>query len=63
MAVGEMKQANVLVSSGNKPAFSSSNTSIASVDENGIISANDVGKAYIYAKEDGVKGRIRVNVK
>lgn len=63
MAVGETKQANVSVSSGNKPAFSSSNTSVASVDENGRIVANDVGKAYIYAKEDGVKSRMRVTVK
>ena len=63
LAKGETRKANVSVSSGNKPTFSSSNTSIASVDEQGVISANEPGKAYIYAKEDGVKSRMRVIVK
>lgn len=63
MAVGEKKKVSVAVSSGNQPVFSSSNTSIASVDENGVVSANDTGKAYIYAKEDGTKSRMRVTVK
>lgn len=63
MARGETRKVNVTVSSGNKPVFSSSNTSIASVDEQGNISANDAGKAYIYAKEDGVKSRMQVIVK
>ncbi len=62
MAKGEVRKVNVSVSSGNKPVFSSSNSSIASVDENGVISANEPGKAYIYAKEDGVKSRQRVIV-
>ena len=63
MAVGEKKKVSVAVSSGNQPVFSSSNTSIASVDENGVVSANDTGKAFIYAKEDGTKSRMRVTVK
>ncbi len=63
MAVGEQKMVKVTVSSGNIPIFSSSNTCIATVDENGKISANDTGKAYIYASEDGVKSRMRVIVK
>ncbi len=63
MAVGEKRKVNVSVSSGNKPVFSSSNTSIAAVDETGAITAKEVGKAYIYAKEDGVKARVRVIVK
>lgn len=63
LAVGEKKKADVSVSSGNKPAFSSSNDSVVSVDDNGVISANEVGKAYVYAKEDGAKGRMRVVVK
>lgn len=63
MSVGEERKINVAVSSGNQPAFSSSNTSIASVDEHGVVSANDTGKAYIYAKEDGSKSRMRVIVK
>lgn len=63
LAVGQKKSIKVSVSSGNKPIFSSSNTCIATVNENGIITANDVGKAYIYASEDGVKSRMRVIVK
>lgn len=63
MAVGEEKTVKVSVSSGNKPTFSSSNTCIAAVDEDGKIYAKDIGKAYIYASEDGVKSRIRVIVK
>lgn len=63
MTKGETRKVNVLVSSGNKPLFSSSNTSIASVDEEGVITANELGKAYIYAKEDGVKSRLQVIVK
>lgn len=63
MAKGETRKVSVSVSSGNKPVFSSSNDSIASVDEQGNISANDTGKAYIYAKEDGVKSRMQVIVK
>lgn len=63
LSVGEIRKVKVLVSSGNKPVFSSSNASIASVNENGIISANEPGKAYIYASEDGVKSRMRVVVK
>ena len=63
MAAGEERKVNVAVSSGNQPTFSSSNTSIASVDEDGVVSAHDTGKAYIYAKEDGTKSRMRVIVK
>lgn len=56
-------QTKVTVSSGNKPVYSSSNTNIATVDENGKIHAKEAGKAYIYAKEDGVKARMTVIVK
>ena len=63
MKKGERKTVKVTVSSGNKPVFSSSNTCIATVDENGQISAHDAGKAYIYASEDGVKSRMRIIVK
>ncbi len=63
LAPGKKKTVKVSVSSGNKPVFSSSNTCIATVDENGTILAHDVGKAYIYASEDGVKSRMRVIVK
>lgn len=63
LAVGKKKTVKVAVSSGNKPVFSSSNTCVATVNENGLITANDVGKAYIYAAEDGVKSRMRIIVK
>ena len=63
LTAGKKKIVNVSVSSGNKPTFSSSNTCIATVDENGTIYGHDAGKAYIYASEDGVKSRIRVTVK
>lgn len=63
IAVGETKKLRVTVSSGNKPTFSSSNTNVVSVDENGRIYGKSPGKAYVYAKEDGAKERIRVIVK
>lgn len=63
LAVGKKKTVKVSVSSGNKPVFSSSNTCIATIDAHGVVTANDVGKAYIYAAEDGVKARMRVIVK
>lgn len=62
LAVGAKKHIKALVSSGNQPVYSSSNTCIASVDENGTVFAHDAGKAYIYASEDGVKSRMRVIV-
>lgn len=63
LAVGKKKTVKVSVSSGNKPVFSSSNTCVATVNENGLVTAHDVGKAYIYAAEDGVKSRMRIIVK
>lgn len=63
LAIGEEYQAAVTVSSGNKPEYSSSNTNVASVDQNGKIHARAKGRAYIYAKEDGTKERMTVTVK
>ncbi|NBH13759.1 hypothetical protein D3Z36_06100 [Lachnospiraceae bacterium] len=63
LTVGKKKTVKVSVSSGNKPVFSSSNTCIATVDEHGTVLAHEKGKAYIYAKEDGVKSRMRIIVK
>ena len=63
LQVKETYQTKVTVSSKNKPVYSSSNTTIASVNENGVIHAKAVGKAYIYAKEDGTKERMTVIVK
>ncbi len=61
--VKEKYRAKATVSSKNKPVYSSSNTSVATVDENGVIYAKAVGKAFIYAKEDGTKERLTVFVK
>mgnify|MGYP004587176645 FL=1 len=63
LAVGETKKLRVTVSSGNKPTYSSSNSDIVSVDENGKIYGKYAGHAYIYAKEDGSKARIYITVK
>lgn len=63
LAAGESYQTKATVSSGNKPEYSCSNTNVATVDENGNISAKCTGKAYIYAKEDGTKERVTVIVK
>ena len=63
LAIGQTYQVKATVSSGNKPEYSSSNTNVSTVDENGKISAKGTGKAYIYAKEDGTKERITVIVK
>jgi uncharacterized protein YjdB len=53
----------VTVSSGNTPEYTSSNVSVATVDENGLITAKSAGKATIYAKEDGTKESMKVVVK
>jgi uncharacterized protein YjdB len=50
------------VSSGNTPIWSSSNTNIAIVDSSGSITALAKGRAYIYAKEDGISARCVVYV-
>ncbi len=63
IAAGESRKLQVTVSSGNKPAFSSSNTSIVTVEEDGTIHAKRSGKAYVYAKEDGAKEKIQIMVK
>lgn len=63
LAVGQSKIVTATVSSGNAPTFSSSNTSVATVDEYGTVTAAGTGKAYIYAVEDGVKAKLTVTVK
>lgn len=50
------------VSSGNQPVFSSGSPSIASVSEDGTITALQAGTAYIYAKEDGISVKCKVKV-
>lgn len=63
LSPGDVCQAKAVVSSGNKPVYSSSNPSIVTVDENGTIHAKETGKAFVYAKEDGTKARMTVVVK
>lgn len=60
---GETASAKATVSSGNLPEYSSSNTNVAAVNEQGKITAKSPGRAYIYAKEDGTKERMTVYVK
>lgn len=50
------------VSSGITPEWSSSNGNVVTVDKNGKITAHQKGKAYIYAKEDGVKVKCKITV-
>lgn len=59
---GKQYQLQTKVSSGNKPEYSSGNTSVAIVDRNGKVKATGKGKTYIYVKEDGTKVKCRVIV-
>lgn len=52
---GETFQFKATVSSGLKPTWSVSNINILSVTSNGLLSARQKGKAYLYACEDGTK--------
>lgn len=63
LSKGQKKQVKATVSSGNAPAFSSSNANVATVDENGVVTATGKGKAYITVSEDGVKVKLTVVVK
>lgn len=63
----QMKKGNsctikATVSSGNPVEWSSSNSEVATINSHGIIVAKKKGKAYVYAKEDGVKARCVVKV-
>lgn len=50
------------VSSGNKPIWKSSKSSVASVDSNGRVTAKKKGSCYIYATEDGTKESCHIQV-
>lgn len=63
LTVGSTHTLSAKVSSGNAPQWSTSNMNIVDVDENGTITARQKGRAYIYAREDGVKASCIVNVK
>lgn len=62
IGVGKSYTLRADVSSNVKPTWSSSNINIVEVDENGVVHARQKGKAYIYAKEDGVKKSCIVTV-
>lgn len=59
---GQSTVLKVRVSSGNKPVFSSSKTSVASVDADGRVTARKKGTCIIYIKEDGTKESCPVTV-
>lgn len=63
LTVGDTHTLSAKVSSGNTPQWSTSNMNIATVDENGTITARQKGRAFIYAREDGIKASCIVNVK
>lgn len=63
LSCGQRTKVETSVSSGNEPVYSSSNTGVATVDEDGTITAVSKGKAYIYAVEDGSKAKLMVTVK
>lgn len=62
LKAGEKSTLTAVVSSGNKPVWSSSNTNIVTVSSKGEIKAIAKGKAYVYATEDGTKTRCTVTV-
>lgn len=62
MTVGETRALTAVVSSGNVPEWSTSNSNVLSVDQNGNITALKKGRAYVYAREDGIKTSCSVTV-
>lgn len=62
LAVGETRTLSATVSSGNLPEWSTSNSNVLSVDQNGSITALKKGRAYVYAREDGIKTSCAVTV-
>lgn len=59
---GSSAKITASISSNNIPAWSSSNTSIVTINSYGEITALQKGKAYIYATEDGTKARCTIYV-
>ena len=63
LTTGAKYTISAVVTSKNTPEWSSSNTDIVSVDSYGRIQARKKGRAYVYAREDGVKARCTVIVR
>lgn len=59
---GEKAILKAEVSSGNRPAWSSSNPQKATVNSYGEITAIEKGTAYVYASEDGTKKRCKIYI-
>ncbi len=62
LKTGDTYRLTASVSSGCTPEWSTSNLNVVTVDENGQITARQKGRAYIYAREDGVKASCIVTV-
>lgn len=62
MTAGSTYTLSATVSSGNAPEWSTSNSNVLSVDQNGNITALKKGRAYVYAREDGIKTSCAVTV-
>lgn len=62
LTVGETRTLSARVSSGNTPEWTTSNTNVVNVDANGNITALKKGRAYVYAREDGIKTSCIVTV-
>lgn len=63
MEKGSVRKLTATISSGNKPKFSSSKSSVAKVDSSGNIQAVNSGVAIISVKVDGEIEKCTVNVK
>ncbi len=63
LTIGGKYTLSAVVTSRNTPEWFSSNPDVVSVDDRGRIVARRKGRAYIYAREDGVKARCTVTVK
>ncbi len=63
MTAGSTYMLSATVSSGNAPEWSTSNSNVLSVDQSGNITALKKGRAYVYAREDGIKTSCVVTVR
>lgn len=62
MDVGDKRTLSATVSSGNPAEWCTSNSNVLAVDQNGNITALKKGRAYVYAREDGIKASCAVTV-
>lgn len=63
LTTGGTQTLRATVSSGISPVWSTSNSNVVSVDNNGRVTALKKGRAYVYASEDGIKAKCSVTVK